>query len=127
VELRVVAGRSRMQAGLPHAVSGRPMLVHTCHAVPMPRCAVALINCFQKGIVVAWHGTARARLRRVMTCVNQTRPIGRIQSKPLAICYGRGTAWERNGMYELAFKVLNSVRLLIETIFFFPVAVCGST
>jgi hypothetical protein len=36
VELRVVAGRSRTRAGRPHAVSGRPMLIHTCHAMPMP-------------------------------------------------------------------------------------------
>jgi hypothetical protein len=32
VELRVVAGRSRTRAGRPHVVSGRPMLIHTCHA-----------------------------------------------------------------------------------------------
>jgi hypothetical protein len=32
VELRVVAGRSRTRAGRPHAVFGRPMLIHTCHA-----------------------------------------------------------------------------------------------
>jgi hypothetical protein len=36
VELRVVAGGSRTRAGRPHAVSGRPMLIHTYHAVPMP-------------------------------------------------------------------------------------------
>jgi hypothetical protein len=35
-ELRVVAGRSRTRAGRPHAVSGRSMLIHTYHAVPMP-------------------------------------------------------------------------------------------
>jgi hypothetical protein len=29
VELRVVAGRSRTRAGCPHAVSERPMLIHT--------------------------------------------------------------------------------------------------
>jgi hypothetical protein len=33
VELCVVAGRSRMRAGSPHAVSGRSMVIHTCHAV----------------------------------------------------------------------------------------------
>jgi hypothetical protein len=55
VELRVVAGRSRTRAGRPHAVSGQPMLIHTCHAMPMPRRAVALRNRFQKGMVVAWH------------------------------------------------------------------------
>jgi hypothetical protein len=36
VELRVVAGRSRTRTGRTHAVSGRPMLIHTYHAVPMP-------------------------------------------------------------------------------------------
>jgi hypothetical protein len=54
VELRLVAGRSRTRAGRPHAVSGRPMLIHTYHAVPMPRCAVALRGRFQNGVVVAW-------------------------------------------------------------------------
>jgi hypothetical protein len=36
VELRVVAIRSRPRTGRPHAVSGRPMLIHTCHAPPLP-------------------------------------------------------------------------------------------
>jgi hypothetical protein len=36
VELRVVAGRSRTRAGRPNTVFGRPMLIHTYHAVPMP-------------------------------------------------------------------------------------------
>jgi hypothetical protein len=63
VELGVVAGRSRMQAGRPYAISGRPMLIHTRHGMPMPRYAVALRNRFQNGMVVARHG-------RGMTCVN---------------------------------------------------------
>jgi hypothetical protein len=29
VELRVVVGKSQTRAGRPHAVSGRPMLIHT--------------------------------------------------------------------------------------------------
>jgi hypothetical protein len=37
LELRMVAGISRTLAGGQHAVSGRPMLIHTYHAVPMPR------------------------------------------------------------------------------------------
>jgi len=37
VELRVVGGRNRTRAGRPHAAPRRPMLVHTCHAVPMAR------------------------------------------------------------------------------------------
>jgi hypothetical protein len=32
VELRMVARRSQMRAGRPHAASGRPMLCLTCHA-----------------------------------------------------------------------------------------------
>jgi hypothetical protein len=55
VDLRVVAGRNRTRAGRPYAVFGRPMLIHTYHAVPMPRCAVALRSRFQNGMVVAWH------------------------------------------------------------------------
>jgi hypothetical protein len=53
VELRVVAGRSRTRAGRPNAVSGRPMQIHTYHAVPMPRCAVAWRGRFQNDMVVA--------------------------------------------------------------------------
>jgi hypothetical protein len=70
LELRVIAGRSRTQAGRPHAVSGRPMLIHIpcrSHAALMPRCAVALRGRFQNGTVVAWQGND-------MACVNQTRP-----------------------------------------------------
>jgi hypothetical protein len=37
LELRVVVGGSRTRAGRPHAVSGRPMLIHTYHAFPLPR------------------------------------------------------------------------------------------
>jgi hypothetical protein len=91
VELRVVAGRSRTLAGPPHAVSGRQILIHTYHAVPMPRCAVALRGRFQNGMVVTWQGDG-------MACVNQTQPhcinqIGKTQSKHLAERHDRGTAW----------------------------------
>jgi hypothetical protein len=34
VELCVVAWRSRTRADRPHAFSGRPMIIHTCRAVP---------------------------------------------------------------------------------------------
>jgi hypothetical protein len=56
VELRVVAGKSRTREGCPHAVSGRPMLIQTYHAVPMPRCAVILRGGFQNVIVMACQG-----------------------------------------------------------------------
>jgi hypothetical protein len=74
-----------------------------CHAMPMPRCAVALRSRFQNGMVVAWHG-------RGMACVHQTRPycvnqMGKTQSKPLAAPHGRGKAWARHGMCELALRV----------------------
>jgi hypothetical protein len=95
VELRVVAGRSRKRAGCPHAVSGPPMLIHTCHAMPIPRCAVALRSRFQNGMAVAWHG-------RGMACVSQTRPhcvnqMGKTQSKPLVARHDKGTAWAWHG------------------------------
>jgi hypothetical protein len=93
METCVIPGRSRTWAGRPHAVSGRPMLIHTCNAMPMPHCTVALKSRFQNGMVVAWHG-------RGMACVIQTRPdclneIGNKQSKPLAARHG--IAGERHG------------------------------
>jgi hypothetical protein len=74
-----------------HAVSGRPMLIRTYHAIPMPRCAVASKGRFPNGM-----GTARSW--RGMACVNQTWPhcvnqMRKTQSKPLAERHGRGTAW----------------------------------
>jgi hypothetical protein len=102
VEIPVVAGRSRTQAGRPHAVSGRPMLIHTCHA------HAALCRGLEKSLSER-HGCdmARARHGRGMACVNQTRPhcvnqMGQTQSTPLVERHGRGTAWERHGMCESA-------------------------
>jgi hypothetical protein len=93
VELRVVAGRFRTQAGRPHAVSER--LIHTCYAITITRCAVALKSRFQNGMVVVWHG-------RGMACVNQTWPhcanqMENTQSKLLVARHGRGTARARLG------------------------------
>jgi hypothetical protein len=100
VELRVVAGRSRTRAGRPHAVSGRSTLVQIYHAVFMPRCAMALRDRFQNGMVVSWQGNG-------MACVNQTRPscvnqTGNTQSKPLA---------ERHGMCGLTFTMVVEVMI----------------
>jgi hypothetical protein len=54
------------------------------------------------GMVVAWHG-------RGMACVNQTRPhcvnqMGKTQYKALVARHGRRTAWERDGLWEVAFN-----------------------
>jgi hypothetical protein len=50
------------------------------------------------------------RQGRGMACLNQTRPhcvnqMGKTQSKPLAALHGKGTAWARHGMCELALTV----------------------
>jgi hypothetical protein len=51
--------------------------------------------------------TGRARHGQGMACVNQKRPhcvnqMRKTQSKPLAARHGRGTAWARHFMCELA-------------------------
>jgi hypothetical protein len=68
VELRMVAGISRTRVGRPDAVSERPMLIHTCHSMPMPRCTVALRNRFQNGMVVAWHGRGMCESNTAALC-----------------------------------------------------------
>jgi len=78
VELRVVAGRNRMRAGSPQAVSRQPC------------CGLE-----KNGMVSVRHG-------RGMGNVNETRPhcvnqMGKTHSKPLVARYGRGTAWTRHG------------------------------
>jgi hypothetical protein len=97
---------SRKQAGLPHAVSRRQMLIHKYYTVTTPLCAVALRGRFQNGIFVAWQGNG-------MACVNQARPhcvnqMRKTQYKPLAERHGRETAWERHGMCELAFTLASA-------------------
>jgi hypothetical protein len=47
------------EAESPHAVSGRPMLIHTYYTVPMPHCAVASKVRFKNGMVVVWHGNGK--------------------------------------------------------------------
>jgi hypothetical protein len=87
----VVDGRSQTWAGRLHAVSGRPMLINTHHAVLMPRCAVALKSRFQNGMVQAWHGRGIEFMYQTWPhCVNQM--------------VKTHSAWERHGMCELAFR-----------------------
>jgi hypothetical protein len=85
VELRVVAGRSLRRAGRPHTVSGRPMLIHICHA------HAALCRGLEKSLSERHgHGMACVNHQSRPHCVNQ---MGNKRSKPLAAQHGRGTAW----------------------------------
>jgi hypothetical protein len=62
VELRVVVRRSRTRAGRPHAVSGRPILIHTCYAMPCHTHAT-LCRGVEKSLSERHgRGVARARL-----------------------------------------------------------------
>jgi hypothetical protein len=95
VELCVVARRTQKWAGRTHAVSGQLMLIHTCHAMPMPHCAVALRSHFQNGMVMAWHERSMACVNQIqLHCVNQ---MGKTKFKSLVAGeqHGRGigTAW----------------------------------
>jgi hypothetical protein len=69
LELRVVPGPNagRTRASRPHAVSGRPMLIHTYHAT--------LCRGLEK-LLSEWHvsGMAGEQHGNVLVCVNQTRP-----------------------------------------------------
>jgi hypothetical protein len=93
VELRTAVRRSRNGAGRPHAVSGRPMLIHTYHAAPRPRpCRTNAALCRGRDKSLS------ERHGRGMACVNQTWPhcenqIRGTKSKPLAARHGGGTAW----------------------------------
>jgi hypothetical protein len=89
VELRLVAGRRRKWAGRPHAVSGRPMIIHTCHA------HAAVCRDLENTLRTAWswHGMAWAR-------------HGTYESNTAAMCKSNwketvqtlsGTAWARHG------------------------------
>jgi hypothetical protein len=98
----VVVGRSRTRAGRPHAVSRRPMLIHTCHA------HAALCRGLKKSLSER-HVSGMSRARHGMCESNTTalcKSNGKDKSKPLAARHGRdmGTAWARHGMCELAVK-----------------------
>jgi hypothetical protein len=110
LELRVVAGISRMLAGRQHAIFGRTMLIYIYHAVPVLfpfRHPAATLPwpweiAFKKAY--SWHGrgTVRERHGNGMVCLNQTQPccvnqVGKTQSKALAERHGRGTVWEQHG------------------------------
>jgi hypothetical protein len=82
VELGVVAGRSRTQAGSPRAVFRRPC------------CGVVLRR-------TAWSEYGMASVNQTRPhCVNQMR---KTHSKPSAARHGMGAAWARHAMCESAF------------------------
>jgi hypothetical protein len=76
VELRVLAGRSRTRAGRPHAISGWPMLIHTCHAL------AAMCRGRDKSLSERHgRGKARARHGRGVVCMNPTWPLYKSNGK----------------------------------------------
>jgi hypothetical protein len=106
LEFRVVAGISWKLVDRQHAVVGRPMLIHTYHAVrllfpcrhlaaTLPRPCHGVERSLSERHI---RGMAGKRHGNGMGCVNQTRPhcvnqMGKTQSKALAERHGRGTAW----------------------------------
>jgi hypothetical protein len=68
----MVAGRNRKRAGRPHAVSGRPMLIHACHV------HAALCRGLQKSLSER-HGRGMARARH-----------GMCESNTAALCVSNG-------------------------------------
>jgi hypothetical protein len=98
VEIRVVAGRSRKWIGHSYAVSGRPMLIQTYLAVPMPLLSRAVPWPWDVFFRTAWswHGRGKAWKRHGI-CESNTahwaNQMGKTQSKPLAERHVTGTAW----------------------------------
>jgi hypothetical protein len=78
VELRVVAGRNRTRAGRPHAVSGRPMLIQICHAMPC-RALAALCRGLEKSLSER-HGRGMAWARHDM-CESNTAALCKSNEK----------------------------------------------
>jgi hypothetical protein len=106
VELRVVAGRSRTRVGRPHTVSGWPMLIHTCHVMPMN----AQCRGLEKSLSER-HGRAMARAWHDM-CESNTAALCKSNDTRHNLHPQRhGMAWARHGMCELAFSGLKSCKL----------------
>jgi hypothetical protein len=98
--LRVVAGRSQTRAGLSHAVSARPVLIHNAKPCPCPAHASLCRGLEMSLLERHGRGMERSRLGRGRAFVNQTRShcvnqMEKTQSKPLAARHGRemGTEW----------------------------------
>jgi hypothetical protein len=87
VELRVVAGRSRTRAGHAHAVSGRPMLIHTCHAALCRGLEKSLSERHGRGMAWTWRGVCESNMAAL--CKSSGKDSIQILS---------GTAWQESGM-----------------------------
>jgi hypothetical protein len=92
----VVTGRSLTWAGRPHAISGRPMLIHTCHA------HAVLCRGLEESLSER-HGRGMEWVRHGM-CESITAALCKSNGKVtiLTLC---GPAWEQDGMCELALHV----------------------
>jgi hypothetical protein len=73
VDLRLAAGISQTREGRPHADSGRPMLIHTCHA------HAALCRGLEKSLAER-HGYDMARARHGM-CESNTASLCKSNGK----------------------------------------------
>jgi hypothetical protein len=73
---------SRTRVGLPHDVSGRPMLIHTCHALTMPRSWRAVPWPWEVffRMTWSWHGTGTAWTRNGM-CETNTAALCKLNGK----------------------------------------------
>jgi hypothetical protein len=89
VELHVVAGRSRTRAGRPHAVFGRSMVIHTCHA------HAALCRGLEKSLLER-HGRGMAQARHGM-CESNTAAQCKSNGKDSLNPQRHGMAGERHG------------------------------
>jgi hypothetical protein len=129
LERLVVAGRRWTLAGRQHAVSGRPMLIHTYHAVPMLfPCRYPAVTLPQpcrglerslsvrhiRGMTGEQHGNG-------LVCVNQ---MEKTPSTPLAERHGRGTARERHGIRKSAFIIYSS-NVCVVGVYGLRLVLCG--
>jgi hypothetical protein len=98
VELRVVAGKSRTRAVRPHAVSGRPMLIHTFHAMSMPRTCRAVPWPWEVTFRTAWSWQCTGAAWHIWIKHGFTVLVKcERQSKLFAAWHDRETVWVRHG------------------------------
>jgi len=97
-----------------HSVNWKGEFTHT---ISCRRRAPTILCCDLEKSLLEQHGRSMAGARHGhgMVFVNQTRPhsvnqMGKTRSKPMATRYGRGTAWARRVMCELALTSLAALQ-----------------